>query len=206
MPIAEGFFAYFYDNMTAGAEKAGLRAHRRALLAKASARVLEIGGGTGANLPFYGSGVTSLTITEPSEPMARRLERRLGEHRLPAEVVRAPAEELPFDSDSFDVAVSTLVLCTVGDQERALAELDRVLRPGGSLLFIEHVRSDSPALARWQRRFNPLQRVIGCGCNCNRATVERARTAGFEITELAHDRLRKVPPWVRPLRVGVAQS
>jgi ubiquinone/menaquinone biosynthesis C-methylase UbiE len=210
MSIAEGFFAYFYDNMTAGAEKAGLRAHRQALLAKASGRVLEIGGGTGANLPFYGSGVTSLTITEPSEPMARRLERRLAQLELPlpavAEVVRAPAEELPFDRDSFDAAVSTLVLCTVGDQERALAELGRVLRPGGSLLFIEHVRSDSPGLARWQQRFNPLQRVIGCGCNCNRATVQRARTAGFEITELAHDDLRKVPPWVRPLRVGVAQS
>jgi ubiquinone/menaquinone biosynthesis C-methylase UbiE len=168
--------------------------------------VLEIGGGTGATVPFYGSGVTSLTITEPSEPMARRLERRLGENQLPAEVVRAPAEGLPFDSDSFDTAVSTLVLCTVGDQERALAELARVLRPGGSLLFIEHVRSDSPGFARWQQRLNPLQRVIGCGCNCNRATVERARTAGFEITELAHDNLRKVPPWVRPLRIGVAQS
>jgi ubiquinone/menaquinone biosynthesis C-methylase UbiE len=206
MRIAEGFFAYFYDNMTAGAEKAGLRTHRQALLAKASGRVLEIGGGTGANVPFYGAGVTSLTITEPSEPMARRLERRLGENQLPAEVVRAPAEELPFDSDSFDTAVSTLVLCTVGDQERALAELARVLRPGGSLLFIEHVRSDSPGFARWQQRLNPLQRVIGCGCNCNRATVERARTAGFEITELARDELRKVPPWVRPLRVGVAQS
>jgi ubiquinone/menaquinone biosynthesis C-methylase UbiE len=206
MRIPEGFFAYFYDNMTAGAEKAGLRTHRQALLAKASGRVLEIGGGTGANVPFYGSGVRSLTITEPSEPMARRLERRLGENQLPAEVVRAPAEELPFDSDSFDTAVSTLVLCTVGDQERALAELARVLRPGGSLLFIEHVRSDSPGFARWQQRLNPLQRVIGCGCNCNRATVERARTAGFEITELANDELRKVPPWVRPLRVGVAQS
>jgi ubiquinone/menaquinone biosynthesis C-methylase UbiE len=206
MRIPEGFFAYFYDNMTAGAEKAGLRKHRQALLAKASGRVLEIGGGTGANVPFYGSGVTSLTITEPSEPMARRLERRLGENQLPAEVVRAPAEELPFDSDSFDTAVSTLVLCTVGDQERALAELARVLRPGGSLLFIEHVRSDSPGFARWQQRLNPLQRVIGCGCNCNRATVERARSAGFEVTELAHEELSKVPPWVRPLRVGVAQS
>jgi ubiquinone/menaquinone biosynthesis C-methylase UbiE len=206
MRIAEGFFAYFYDNMTAGAEKAGLRPHRQALLAKASGSVLEIGGGTGANVPFYGSGVTSLTITEPSEPMASRLERKLAENQLPAEVVRAPAEELPFDSDSFDTAVSTLVLCTVGDQERALAELARVLRPGGSLLFIEHVRSDSPGFARWQQRLNPLQRVIGCGCNCNRATVERARAAGFEITELAHDDLRKVPPWVRPLRVGVAQS
>jgi ubiquinone/menaquinone biosynthesis C-methylase UbiE len=206
MGIAEAFFACFYDKMTAGAENAGLRAHRHALLAKASGRVLEIGGGTGANLPFYGSGLESLTITEPSEPMAQRLERRLAQHELPAEVVRAPAEQLPFDSGSFDAAVSTLVLCTVGDQGRALAELGHVLRPGGSLLFIEHVRSESPGLARWQERLNPVQRVIGCGCNCNRATVDRARTAGFKITELAHDELQRVPPWVRPLAVGVAES
>jgi ubiquinone/menaquinone biosynthesis C-methylase UbiE len=206
MSISEAFFARFYDRMTAGAERAGLGAHRQALLGKASGRVLEIGGGTGANLPFYGSGVESLTITEPSEPMAQRLERRLEQYELPAKVVRAPAEELPFESGSFDAAVSTLVLCTVGDQERSLAELLRVLRPGGSLLFIEHVRSDSPGLARWQGRLNPLQRVIACGCHCDRSTVDRARTAGFKITELEHDELHKVPPWVRPLAVGVAES
>src|SRR5437667_6989461 len=120
MSIAEALFARFYDRMTAGAEKAGLRAHRQELLTKASGKVLEIGGGTGANLPFYGSGVESLTITEPSEPMARRLERRLGEHGTPAKVVRAPAEQLPFEDGSFDTVVSTLVLCTVNDQERAL--------------------------------------------------------------------------------------
>jgi ubiquinone/menaquinone biosynthesis C-methylase UbiE len=206
MSIAEAFFARFYDRMTAGAEKAGLRLHRQALLRKASGKVLEIGGGTGANLPFYGSSLESLTITEPSEPMARRLEQRLQKHELPAEVVRAPAEDLPFESDSFDAVVSTLVLCTVADQERALDELCRVLRPGGRLLFIEHVRSEAPRLARWQERLNPLQRVIGCGCNCNRTTVDSARTAGFNITELAHDKLHRVPPWVRPLVVGVAES
>jgi ubiquinone/menaquinone biosynthesis C-methylase UbiE len=206
MSIAEALFARFYDRMTAGAEKAGLRAHRQELLTKASGKVLEIGGGTGANLPFYGAGVESLTITEPSEPMAQRLERRLEKHELPADVVRAPAEELPFESGSFDAVVSTLVLCSVADQQRALGELRRVLSPGGRLLFIEHVRSDAPRFARWQERFNPLQRVIGCGCNCNRATLDSARTAGFNITELAHDKLHRVPPWVRPLVVGVAES
>jgi ubiquinone/menaquinone biosynthesis C-methylase UbiE len=204
--IAETLFARFYDRMTAGAEEAGLRAHRQKLLTKASGKVLEIGGGTGANLPFYGAGVESLTITEPSEPMAQRLERRLAEHEGQAELVRARAEELPFESDSFDAVVSTLVLCTVSDQERALRELRRVLRPGGSLLFVEHVRSETPRLARWQERLNPLQRVISCGCNCDRATVDSARTAGFNVRELARDNLHRVPPWVRPLVVGVAQS
>ena len=81
-----------------------------------------------------------------------------------------------------------------------------MLRPGGRLLFIEHVRSQAPRLARWQERLNPLQRVIGCGCNCNRATLDSAQAAGFTITEVARDELHKVPPWVRPLVVGVAES
>src|SRR5437016_4709439 len=149
MSIGEAVFARLYDRMTAGAEKAGLRAHRQALLADVRGRVLEIGGGTGANVPFYGPGVESLTIPEPAEAMARRLERRLADSPLAAEVVRATAEQLPFADASFDAVVSTLVLCTVEDQQRALGELHRVLRPGGRLLFMEHVRSDAPRLARW---------------------------------------------------------
>jgi ubiquinone/menaquinone biosynthesis C-methylase UbiE len=204
--VAESFFAFFYDRVTAGAERAGLRDHRQVLLTKASGKVLEIGGGTGANLPFYGGQVQSLTITEPSDAMARRLERRLKAHALPATVVRAAAEALPFEDDSFDTAVSTLVLCTVKDPAKSLGELRRVLKPGGKLLFIEHVRSEEPGVARWQERLNPLQRVIGCGCNCNRATLQSARAAGFSVKDVHHHALNKVPVWVRPLIVGVAES
>jgi ubiquinone/menaquinone biosynthesis C-methylase UbiE len=118
--------------------------------------------------------------------------------------VRAPAEELPFPDGAFDVAVSTLVLCTVGDQARALAELRRVLKPGGKLLFIEHVRSDEPRLARWQDRLNRVNQVVGHGCNCNRSTLDAIRASGFTVTELERDTLRKVPPIVRPLAVGSA--
>src|SRR5712692_4506437 len=199
------FFAAGYDTFMARSEKAGLRAHRQALLARAKGRVLEIGGGTGANLPFYGSDVEERVITEPEEPMARRLERKLGDYSLPTRVVRAPAEQLPFEDESFDFVVSTLVLCTVDDPVRALAEIHRLLKPRGQLLFLEHVRSDEPRLARWQDRLNGFQRRLGHGCNCNRNTLESIKAAGFSIPQLEHDRLPKAPPIVRPLIVGAAE-
>ena len=204
MSVGGRIFAACYDNLLAGTEKAGLRAQRESLLSHAAGRVLEIGAGTGANLPLYGAHVDSLTVTEPSAPMAKRLERRASEQARPVEIVRAPAEKLPFEDDQFDVAVSTLVLCTVADQARSLAELRRVLKPGGRLLFIEHVRSDEPRLARWQDRFNGFNKVMGQGCNCNRSTVDAILAAGFTIDELEHSRLAKAPPFVRPLVVGTA--
>ena len=138
--------------------------------------------------------------------MLHRLERRLRERSPAATLLRAPAEDLPFEDDSFDVVVSTLVLCTVDDQPRAVRELRRVLKPGGRLLFLEHVRADDERLARWQDRLNGLQTRIGHGCNCNRPTVQTITAAGFEITQLENDVLRKAPPIVRPLVVGIAQA
>ena len=138
MSLRTTFFALTYDRQMAGTERAGLRAFRERLLAGAHGDVLEIGGGTGANLPCYGPDVTSLAITEPEPAMLRRLQRRIGEQPAgepwpSARVLRAPAEDLPFEDHSFDVAVSTLVLCGVDDQPRTLRELRRVLRPGGRL-------------------------------------------------------------------------
>jgi ubiquinone/menaquinone biosynthesis C-methylase UbiE len=198
-------FAAGYDSFMARPERAVLRGHRKALLDRVTGRVLEIGGGTGANLPFYGPGIDELVITEPEEPMARRLERKLAGYSLPTRVVRAAAEALPFDDASFDFVVSTLVLCTVDDPGRALAEAHRLLKPNGQLVFIEHVRSDDPRLARWQDRLHGIQLRIGHGCNCNRRTLETITSAGFSIAELEHDTLRKAPPIVRPLIVGAAQ-
>jgi ubiquinone/menaquinone biosynthesis C-methylase UbiE len=198
-------FAAMYDRMLASTERDGLGAHRQALLVGASGDVLEIGGGTGANLQFYGEGVSSLTLTEPERPMISRLERKLSEQAPGAMVLRAPAEDLPFEDGTFDTAVSTLVLCTVDDQPRALRELRRVLRPGGRLLFIEHVRSEDPKLARWQDRMLPLNVRFACGCHCNRATLGGIKDAGFDVTELQNDTLKHAPPFVRPLIVGVAE-
>jgi ubiquinone/menaquinone biosynthesis C-methylase UbiE len=199
-------FAAMYDGIMARTEKGGLAAHRQALLADARGDVLEIGGGTGANLGFYGNGVSTVTITEPEEPMVRRLGKKLQEANPEAKLLRAPAEDLPFGDDSFDVAVSTLVLCTVDDQPRALGELRRVLRPGGKLLFIEHVRSEDSKLARWQDRMRPINVRIAHGCQCNRNTLESIRNAGFEVAQVSHDTLKHAPPWVRPLIVGQATA
>jgi SAM-dependent methyltransferase len=205
MSVWGRIFAAGYDHIMSGPEKATLEAHRKALIPRATGRVLEIGGGTGANLPFY-ERVETLTLTEPEKPMVRRLEQRLQQRSSAAQVLRAPAEDLPFENDSFDAVVSTLVLCTVDDQPRVLRELHRVLKPGGQLLFIEHVRADNERLARWQDRLNGLQTRIGHGCNCNRPTLATMTTTGFEVTQIARDVMRKAPPIVRPLVVGVAQT
>jgi ubiquinone/menaquinone biosynthesis C-methylase UbiE len=120
-------------------------------------------------------------------------------------VLRAPAEDLPFDDDTFDVAVSTLVLCGVNDQPRALRELRRVLRPGGQLLFIEHVRSTDPELARFQDRMNGINRFV-VGCDCNRPTLDSLQEAGFTITQVEHTTLPKAPKFARPAIVGSATA
>jgi ubiquinone/menaquinone biosynthesis C-methylase UbiE len=205
MSLRSKFFAMTYDRQMAKTEKAGLRAFRERLLAGLSGDVLEIGGGTGANLPWYGPAVTSLTLTEPQPPMLRRLERTVGEHYPSATVLRAPAEDLPFDDHTFDVAVSTLVLCGVDDQPRALRELRRVLRPGGQLVFIEHVRADDPGTARLQDRMNWLNRIVVC-CDCNRPTLDSIKAAGFTVTRLEHTALPKAPKFVSPAILGSAAA
>jgi ubiquinone/menaquinone biosynthesis C-methylase UbiE len=205
MGLRRRFFALTYDRQLAKVEQAGLGELRQKLLADASGRVLEVGGGTGANLPFYGPDVESLMITEPEPSMLRRLERRVREQAPETKVLRAAAEDLPFEDNTFDVAVSTLVLCGVDDQARALGELRRVLRPGGRLIFIEHVRSDEPGLARWQDRLNGLSRFVAC-CDCNRQTLDSITGAGFEVSDVEHTALKKVPPFVRPLIAGTATA
>ena len=202
MSLRSRLFALTYDRQLARAEDAGLRALRLRLLAGAGGDVLEIGAGTGANLPCYGPAVGSLTVTEPEPPMLRRLERRVREQRQDTRVLRAPAEDLPFGDGSFDVAVSTLVLCGV-DQPRALRELHRVLRPGGRLLFLEHVRSADPGTARLQDRVNWLNRLLVC-CDCNRPTLDAIRRSGFTVTELEHTDLPTAPAYARPTILGSA--
>lgn len=194
-----------YDRQIAKVDDAGLGALRRELLDAASGRVLEIGSGTGTNIAFYGPSVESLTMTEPETPMLRRLERKASEQVPQASVVRAPAEQLPFDDGSFDTVVSTLVLCGVDDQLRALAELRRVLRPGGQLLFLEHVRAEDVGLARTQDRMNGLNRFL-VGCECNRTTRTSIEASGFEITKLDETTMQRVPKFVAPLIVGAARA
>jgi ubiquinone/menaquinone biosynthesis C-methylase UbiE len=175
-------FAALYDSVNASMERRWMGLRRRRLLAGASGVVLEIGGGTGANLPHYRD-VDRVVVAEPDPFMRKRLGPKLGDARVPVEVSAAGAEELPFPDGSFDTAVSTLVLCTVPDQESALVEVRRVLRPGGRLLFIEHVRATG-STARWQDRIEPLWRRLLGGCHPNRDTVAAIEEAGFEIDSL----------------------
>ena len=204
MSFGGWLFAAMYDRMLAGTEKAGLRERRARLLESAHGKVLEIGAGTGANLPLYGPNVEALTVTEPEAPMARRLAKHLREQSRAAELVEAGAEQLPLPDGQFDTVVSTLVLCTVADPLRALREVWRVLKPGGQLLFLEHVRSDDPRLAKWQDRLNGINRIVAHGCNCNRSTLDVIRQAGFTIRSLEKGLLPKAPPFLRPLVIGTA--
>jgi ubiquinone/menaquinone biosynthesis C-methylase UbiE len=199
-------FARLYDHMLAGPERAGLGDRRHELLSKAGGRVLEIGAGTGLNLSHYPDAVQDLVLAEPEAPMARRLERRLAESGRQGRVVLAPAESLPLEDDSVDTVVATLVLCTVKDPQAALAEIDRVLRPGGRLLFLEHVRSQDPAVARWQDRLHGIWLRIGHGCHCNRPTPDLIEASPLEVERLERDQLAKAPPITRPLAIVSATA
>src|SRR5215467_2712166 len=185
MSLRKKFFAATYDSFSRKSEEAGLRDIRHGLVAEADGRVLEIGAGTGANLQHYDGSIESLVLTEPEPAMLRRLQRKTTEQAPLAKVLRAPAEDLPFEDGSFDTVISTLVLCGVDDQERAVREIRRVLRPGGRLLFLEHVRSDDPALARFQDRMNWLNRIV-VQCDCNRPTLSTIEAAAFNVSGLEH--------------------
>jgi ubiquinone/menaquinone biosynthesis C-methylase UbiE len=201
MKVPARLFAALYERTGAAVEDAGLRDIRRAALAPARGRTLEIGAGTGLNVPLYPAAVEELVLTEPEGPMLRRLRERAP---AGARVVQAGADRLPFADGSFDTVVSTLVLCTVPDQAAALAEIRRVLAPGGRLLFLEHVRAEDPRLARWQDRAVPIWRFFGRGCHPNRDTAAAIERAGFAVERLERGRVPRAPAIVRPLITGVA--
>jgi ubiquinone/menaquinone biosynthesis C-methylase UbiE len=200
-------FSAFYDRAFEATEEAGLREMRGELLKQARGRVLELGAGTGLNLELYPrEGIECLTLTEPDPHMIKQLRARVQEIGCAADVMEVGAEKLPFDEDSYDTVVVTLVLCTVPNQAAALKEISRVLRPDGQLLFLEHVRAtNDPSLAKWQDRLETPWRFLGDGCHCNRDTVAGLKAAGFEVGEIECDELPKAPPIVRPLVKGSAR-
>jgi ubiquinone/menaquinone biosynthesis C-methylase UbiE len=209
LPSAPGLwtraFAGLYDPVLWMGELVGMRARRRELLRHARGRTVELGSGTGLNLPHYPDDLDELILTEPIAAMTARLERKLRRSGRSARVLNAPAERLPFDDGSIDTVVSTLVLCTVDSPALALREIARVLRPDGQLLFIEHVRSESPRLAAWQDRLaGPWQRFAE-GCRCNRATVELIEAGDLEIDQLHEASWRGMPGIVKPLVAGRAR-
>jgi ubiquinone/menaquinone biosynthesis C-methylase UbiE len=197
-------FAALYDRALKATEEGGLREMRVELLAAASGRVLELGAGTGVNLDLYPQAVTELVLVEPGPHMAKQLRERVGASGRQAQVIEAPAERLPYGDGEFDAVVATLVLCTIPDQAAALAEAARVLRPGGRLLFIEHVRSEEPGAARWQDRLEGTWRFLADGCHCNRDTLAGLRESPLRVEAVERGQVPKALPIMRPLIRGSA--
>jgi ubiquinone/menaquinone biosynthesis C-methylase UbiE len=177
---------------------------RRALLADAAGRVLEIGAGTGLNVPHYPQSVEDLVLVEPSRLMTRHLIRKLDHYRSRVRIVSATAEDLPFPDDSFDCVVASFVFCTVRDPSRSLRELARVTRPGGRFFFLEHVRASSGRLALWQDRLNPIWRLVANGCHCNRTTLQTFLNSEFAVIQLHRADWLWMPFTVRPTIEGRA--
>ena len=197
-------FAAVYDRLNAGAERTWLGNRRADLVARATGEVLEIGAGTGANLAHY-RGVERVLAAEPDPAMRARLRSRLDRAAVPVEVSDAPAEHLGLPDASVDTVVCTLVLCSVADPDATLAELRRVLRSGGQLLVLEHVRGEGRR-ARWQDRVTPLWRRVGAGCHPNRDTVAAIERAGFHLDHQERFDPPRVPAIIRPFVEVVARQ
>lgn len=196
-------FAALYDTVGKGSEEAGMREERRQLLAEAQGATIEVGAGTGLNVQHYPDAVTRLVLVEPDRHMRARLGRRVNELLPAAEIVEAKADRLPFTDATFDTAVVTYVLCSVPDQQAALSEIARVLKPDGRLLFLEHVRSDDPKVAKWQDRVRPLYNLFDC--NPNRATLAAIEASPFAVESVKHGEVPKAPKVERPMIVGIAR-
>jgi ubiquinone/menaquinone biosynthesis C-methylase UbiE len=198
-------FAALYEQIFKGLEKGGLADMRRELLADARGATLELGAGIGHNLEHYPEAVERLVLTEPDPHMAKRLRAKVEESGRSAEVIEAGAESLPVGADEYDTVIATLIFCTVPDPGAALTEIARVLKPGGRMLFMEHVRSHSDRRARWQDRLNPVQNFLFGGCNLNRSTAETLRSSPLVVEELRDDSMPKAAgPLVEPMIVGSA--
>ena len=178
---------------------------RRTTLSPVHGRVLEIGFGTGLNLPYYPGAVTSLTVVEPEKMLPDRVSRRIAEARMPVDQVRLDASSgLPFADNNFDSIVTTFTLCSIADVGAALSEMRRVLKSEGQFVFLEHGRSDDQRVARRQDFFNPIQRIIGCGCNMNRSMDRLITDAGFELVTIERFLMPKTPRVFAEMYRGVA--
>lgn len=166
---------------------------RRRVVGAASGRVLEIGVGSGLNLPLYGPAVRAVLGLEPSPALLVMARRRAAAARVPVDLIEASAEAVPLDSASVDTVVTTWTLCTIADAPRALAEVRRVLKPGGALLFVEHGRAPQPRMARWQDRIDPVWRRLAGGCHLNRRIDALIAGSGLQIDALAHPTLPGPP-------------
>ena len=198
--------AAIYDRSTQASEVACLQQWRRELLRDLAGQVLEVGAGTGRNLPYYPPELARLVLSEPDPHMRRKLlQKARALHWDQAEIMDASLEELPLRDDAFDAVVGTLVLCSVPRLDQALAEIYRVLKPGGRFKFLEHVAAeDRPRRLRWQHRVEPLWKLVSGNCHLTRRTADAIVAAGFVIVGIKRESMRKAWPLVRPTIRGTA--
>ena len=201
--LLDRLFAASYDRLIARIEDAGLRERRRALVADLTGDVLEIGPGTGLNIEHYRR-AARVVLVERNPHMTRRLRARAAAASVRVEIVEGSAERLPFPDESFDAVVSTLVLCSVADRSRTLAEVRRVLKPDGRFVLIEHVRGEGP-LGHAQDVLASAHRFLGAGCTPNRRTAEAIRAAGFHLDEERFSLKGNPDVLTRPAIQGVAR-
>ncbi len=190
----------------AATERACLQQWRKDLLQQVSGKVLEIGSGTGVNIEYYTTEVSHLLLSEPDKNMRRQLAMKIAklQHKN-ITISSCSAEKIDADSNSFDFVISALVCCSVTDLDATLTEIKRVLKPGGSFVFLEHVAAEDGTKRRvWQRRINPVWRKLAGNCHLIRETEAAILKAGFDIQEIKKESMRKAPPIVRPTIRGIA--
>jgi ubiquinone/menaquinone biosynthesis C-methylase UbiE len=169
--------------------------YRRNTIGSARGVVLEVGVGSGLNLPMYGQAVDHVYALDPSLELLCLARERAKGATVPVSLVRASAEEIPFPGSILDTVVMTWTLCSIADPASALAEIQRVLKPGGQLLFVEHGLSPENGVARWQHRLTPCWNWISGGCHLDRKTDDLLRTAGFQINALETGYMKGPKPW-----------
>jgi len=197
--------ALFYDKLLASTEESCLKEWRRDLLKNISGDVLEIGAGTGSNLDFYPDADLTLVLSEPDKHMRRQMEKKIAASEHDASVAAGTAENIAAENESYDFVVTSLVCCSVINLDTALLEIRRVLRPGGRLIFMEHVAATEGTKRRqWQNLINPFWRKLAGNCHLNRETEFAILAAGFEIQEIKRESMRNAIPLVRPTIRGIA--
>ncbi len=180
-----------------------MQALRGRYVSRAAGDVLEIGIGSGLNLEHYSEGVTSITGLDPAAELTVMAERRARKLAAPVDVLQVSGEEIPADDGRYDSLVCTWTLCTIPNVYRAVTEMHRVLKPGGSLYFVEHGKAPDEAVQRWQRRIEPVWKIIGGGCHLTRKADDLLQEAGFTIGELDSG-YEPGPRWAAFMTHGVA--
>jgi ubiquinone/menaquinone biosynthesis C-methylase UbiE len=197
-------FSAAWDRAMRRAENSGLRELRRQVLTTARGRTLDIGAGTGANIGLFPAAVTELFFVEPDVHMIKKMRPKVLASGSRAGVLAAGAEDLPFEDSSIDTVAFALSLCTIPDPAAALDEVARVLRPGGRVLFLEHVLSRNARLSRLQNRLVRQWHFVCDGCYCNRDTLATIEVSPLTVEQVGESTMHRVPPLVRPLIHGSA--